>query len=172
MDDPEKFATASRLCEACGMCCNGVMFFGAVLQPGDDPRALAALGLRIKKQGGVPHLLQPCSAHQNGGCTVYNHRPVRCRVFVCRQLMDLASGATTEPRALEKIREAGELVTQIRRLFAAAGDTREHKAFVTRFAGIFAEPHDPSPEATKIREQLEEAMKRLEELLDKDFRTE
>jgi len=154
------------------MCCNGVLFFGAVLQSDDDPRALAAMGLRIKKQGGAPHLLQPCPAHQNGNCAVYAQRPVRCRVFECRQLKALAAGTITETEAFEKIDEAGELVSLVRGLFEAAGDTREHKAFVTRYAAIFAEPLDPSPKAVEIRGRLQVLMKRLEDLLERDFRTE
>ncbi len=154
------------------MCCNGVLFFGAVLQPGDDPRALAAIGLRVKRHAGALHLIQPCPAHNNGGCEVYLQRPVRCRVFECRQLKALSKGETTAEKVGEKIREAGELVTRVRRLFEAAGDTREHKAFVTRYAGIFAEPVDPSPEAAEIRAELQVVMKALEDLLERDFRVE
>lgn len=163
---------ASRLCSTCGMCCNGVLFFGAVLQPNDDPRALAALGLRVKKHGGALNLLQPCPAHQQGACNVYADRPVRCRVFVCRQLKELAEGNVTEGQVMEKIGEAITLVGRVRQLFEAAGDTRDHKAFVTRYASIFNEPLDPSPEAVEIRAELQKTMKALEDVLTRDFRVE
>jgi len=163
---------ASRLCSSCGMCCNGVLFFGAVLQPGDDPRALAAMGLRVKKHGGSLNLLQPCPAHQHGTCTVYEERPARCRIFVCRQLKELSEGNTTEKQVMTKIGEATDLVARVRQLFEAAGDTRDHKAFVTRYASIFNEPLDPSPEAAEIRAELHKTMKDLEDLLARDFRME
>ncbi len=130
------------------------------------------MGLKIKRQGGALHLLQPCTAHENNTCLVYEQRPERCRVFECRQLKALSAGDITEDEAFEKIREARELADHVRALFEAAGDTRHHKAFVTRYAAVFVEPLDPSPEAVEIRTRLQLAMKALEDLLERDFRIE
>jgi hypothetical protein len=91
---------------------------------------------------------------------------------VCRQLKDLAEGNTTEQQVMEKIGEATELVARVRQLFEAAGDTRDHKAFVTRYAAIFNDPLDPAPEAVEIRAELKKAMEALEALLVRDFRVE
>lgn len=159
---------AMRLCAACGMCCNGVMFHGVRLQPGDSARKLASLGLKLKR--GKSHIPQPCPAHQGSCCTIYAHRPARCRLFACRQLEAVASGAASEAAALEKILEAGIRVARVRKLFHQAGDVREHKAFATRYAAVFTPPLDPAPPAVLLREQLASAMDDLEKLLAKDFR--
>jgi len=163
---------ATRLCAACGMCCNGVMFYSMRLQPSDQARSLTALGLKLKRRNREWHFLQPCPAHQNSGCTIYAQRPERCRAFVCRQLQAVEAGQISEAAALEKIAEARQSVARVRELFHQAGDTRETKAFATRAETIFTPPLDPSPEAAAIREELAAAMRELEELLTQNFRVE
>lgn len=160
---------SARLCAACGMCCNGVMFHSVRLQPGDSARKLAALGLKLKS--GKSHFPQPCPAHQESCCAIYAHRPARCRIFSCRQLDGVASGTITEAAARGKILEAASWVARVRELFHRAGDVREHKAFATRYAAIFTPPLDPSPPADCLRGELASAMDALEQLLAKDFRT-
>ena len=39
--------TATQLCLACGLCCNGALFKDVKLQSGDDPEQLASLGLPL-----------------------------------------------------------------------------------------------------------------------------
>lgn len=172
MTTPEMQATASRLCAACGMCCNGVLFHSMRLQPSDSERKLESLGLKVKRRKGERHILQPCPAHNGICCTIYAHRPERCRLFECRQLKDLAAGRITEADALAKIQDAQRRVGQVRELFQRAGDAREHKAFAVRFAAIFTEPLDPSQEAVIVRDTLAGAMRELESLLQNNFRIE
>jgi len=159
---------AVRLCAVCGMCCNGMLFHSVTLQPGDSARELAALGLKVKRRKAC--IPQPCPAHQESCCAIYAQRPARCRLFVCRQLEDVASGAVCESAALEKIRMATSRGEGVRQLFRQAGDFREHKTFATRYESIFAPPLDPSPHAARLRNELASAMKDFEQLLAKNFR--
>jgi len=165
-------AAATRLCAACGMCCNGVLFYSVRLQPADSARDLRTLGLKVKRRSGEPHVLQPCPAHQQTRCTIYEQRPERCRVFECRQLKALAAGEITEAEALAAIQEARRLVDRVRDLFREVGETRERKAFSTRYETLFNEPIDPSPGAASLRGKLTLAMRDLEELLARNFRIE
>ncbi len=160
--------TASRLCAACGMCCNGVLFFSVRLQSGDSARQLDALGLKIKRRADGPHLLQPCAGHTGSGCSVYDDRPARCRLFVCRQLLRWEAGEITEGEVLAKIAEARERNDRVRLLLEAAGDTRDHKALAARYETVFTPPLDA--ETSAVRDALTEAMQQLEELLTRDFR--
>jgi len=163
---------ATRLCAACGLCCNGVLFFSVRLQATDSARTLSALGLKPKRKNRETHLLQPCPAHVDSCCTIYADRPARCRAFVCRQLRAVEDGALAETEALATIRETLSLVDRVRNLLRQAGDSREHKAFATRYATIFTEPLDPSEEAREIRDHLRAAMRELETRLSTDFRVE
>lgn len=159
---------SARLCAACGMCCNGVLFHGVRLQPGDSARQLSALGLKVKR--GL--LLQPCAAHQGTHCSVYQHRPTRCRLFVCRQLRAVEEGRLSEAAALEKITEARRRVEGLHALFREAGDTRERKALATRCETLLTPPLDPAPKAMEFRERMTSAMRELEDFLREYFRVE
>src|SRR4051812_30010660 len=94
-------SVGARLCGACGLCCNGVMFHSVRLQPNDSARELAALGLKLKRRKQQDWLLQPCPAYQDGQCSIYAQRPQRCRLFECKQLQRVKTGEITEAMALE-----------------------------------------------------------------------
>lgn len=161
---------AARLCAACGMCCNGVLFHSVSLQEEDAPRALAALGLKIKRKAGTHSMLQPCTAHKDFCCTIYTRRPARCRIFACRQLLEVAAGSRSEQAAMQAIRAAQVLVGNVETLFAAAGEHRKHKPFATRFEALCTPPFDDSPQATALRAQLTQTWNELQATLQKDFR--
>src|SRR5258708_35520852 len=110
------------------MCCNGVMFEIVRLQPGASPKALAALGLKVKRKRGQSHIVKPCAAHRESQCAIYASRPERCRIFECRQLRRVASGEITEAMAREKIGEAVRLVAEMNALLLRSGgaDERRH----------------------------------------------
>ncbi|MCX6963089.1 MAG: YkgJ family cysteine cluster protein [Verrucomicrobia bacterium] len=171
MNDSAFSESAARLCSACGMCCNGVLFHGMAVQPEDSLRALAAKGLRARRRDGELQFQQPCPAHDGNCCRIYAERPQRCRAFDCRQLLAVSAGQITEAQAMEKIQEARRRSDRVRELLEMLGDDRKIRPLVTRCAGIFTPPLDPSPHAEALRAELRGAMTALEEVLAKDFRT-
>jgi len=165
MSAADFLSAASRLCAACGMCCDGTLFHSVVLQEGDSARALGALGLKIKHRGGTPHFLQPCAAHQSARCTIYDQRPARCRLFHCRQLQRLSAGETTEAAALEKIQPARRRVDHVDTLIRRLAETNPHRALAQRCANALT-----TAEQTPTHHELAAAMQDLETLLAADFR--
>ena len=158
---------AARLCAECGLCCNGAMFHMVILQPGENPRALAALGLKIKRKHSLAYMPQPCRAHSDGCCTVYEQRPQRCRIFECRTLLRLAQGEITESAAMEKIHEARSKLAIVEAILAQVGETRIEHPLAKRCDNItFA--HEANPPA--LRETLAAAMNDFDALLEADFR--
>ncbi len=157
-------AALSRLCAACGMCCDGTLFHSVVLQPEDSARALAALGLRIKRRGGA-HFLQPCAAHRHASCAIYDERPARCRAFNCRQLLRLETGEITESMAFEKIRNTRARVDRVNALIRHCSDTNPARGLAQRCANALT-----TPLRTPHHDDLEAAMRDLETVLEKDFR--
>ena len=156
------------------MCCDGVLFHIVKLQPGDSAQALAALGLKVKRKRKQDCILQPCSAHAECSCTIYQARPVRCRVFECKQLQCVAAGAITEAAAVGKISEAKILVGEINALLLRLGATNLRQPLSKRCESVLSEfPDPPSDVATaEARSQLAAAMHALEVLLDQHFRIE
>ncbi len=165
-------SAAARLCSACGLCCNGVMFHTVRLQPADSPKELVALGLKLKRKKGANYILQPCPAFCGSHCSIYESRPERCRVFECRQLKGVAAGEITEAAALERIREVQRRVGEVEMLLQKAGGTNPKKPLSKRYEKATAEPLDGAsdPAALEFRNQLALAMRELDALLNREFR--
>jgi hypothetical protein len=104
---------ASRLCVACSLCCNGVLFEVVRLQPSDSIKELSDLGFQLKRKKREPYFCQPCAMLDSCTCTVYTARPLRCRRFECRQIICLTNGSITETEATERITQAKHLVQQL-----------------------------------------------------------
>lgn len=165
-------SAASRLCQACGICCNGVMFHNVRVRSNDSPRELTSLGLQLHRKHRELLFLQPCPAYAESRCTIYPQRPERCQLFKCRQIARVASGEVSEERAMEQIREVLERVTRVNELLDEAGKTNPKKPLTQRYEKITAEPVGPysDPQTVEQRERLDLAMRELEELLEREFR--
>ncbi len=165
-------SAAARLCQACGLCCNGVIFHLVRLQPGDSAPELVALGLKLKRKNRQDYIQQPCPAYRDAQCSIYLQRPTRCRLFECRQLRRVAAGEITEAAALEKIREVQRLAARLDALSRRA-DGRPRKGPLSKRAETtLAEPFDPTthPELMQEREELARGLIELDAILDADFR--
>lgn len=165
-------ATASRLCTACGMCCDGTMFQIVRMQPGDKPAELGRLGMRIRSQGGEFHMEQPCAALVELRCTLYDHRPTRCRLFNCQQLLRVEAGMISEAEAEATITETRGLVRHVRGLIEQAGLREDGQALAARYERLMSTPVNAAlePEMVPVREELERQMQLLRVILNRDFR--
>ena len=147
------------------MCCNGVLFHSVLLQPGDSARALSAAGLKIKRKAGAELFHQPCPAHKECQCAIYDRRPARCRLFNCRQLLRVTADETAEASALEKIGEALCLVTRVNALINQLAETNPNRALAQRCANALT-----TPDWTPLHGELQSTMHELEALLVREFR--
>jgi Fe-S-cluster containining protein len=125
-------SAASRLCTACGLCCNGVLFHIVKLQPADSLRALTAAGLKIHRKKHEPYFNQPCRQLKGCTCQIYAERPQRCRLFECEQLRQVAAQALTEEAARKHIDQARAQVERIEVLLAAAGEGQSDRPLAER----------------------------------------
>ena len=163
----ESGSAAERLCAACGMCCDGVLFHSVMLQPADSARALSAAGLKIKRRSGDIYFHQPCPAHNGCSCGIYERRPARCREFNCRLVIRVSAGKASEEMALEAIREARALVVRVNALIGRLAETNPNRGLAQRCANALT-----ASEQTPLHQELAATMQRLEELLAKEFRVE
>lgn len=169
---PEAAATASRLCTACGMCCDGTLFQIVRMQPGDCAAELGRLGMKIRCRDGAFHMEQPCAALRERRCSIYEKRPARCRLFHCQQLRRVAAGASTEAAAMAVIVQTRALADETRALIEQCGLREDGQALVERYERLMSTPVDEAlePELISVRAQLEETMKKLKALLNREFR--
>ena len=154
------------------MCCDGTMFQIVRMQPGEVPAELGKLGLKIRCRDGEYFMEQPCSGLRENRCTVYERRPVRCRLFNCQQLGRVESGKTTEAEAMAMIIATREMVDQVRGLIEQCGLREDGQALVARYERVMSTPVNESlePELVGVREELDATMRKLKLQLNREFR--
>ena len=116
------------------MCCNGVLFRDVELQPGDDAKKLATLGLPIERLKTKTRFPQPCAAlGEDCRCRIYDQRPQRCRQFDCALLQSALAEKVSVASALSIIQQAHRRAEKVRRFLRVLGDQDEHIALSLRF---------------------------------------
>jgi Fe-S-cluster containining protein len=103
----------SRLCQACGFCCDGTLFDGLFLLDEEDVARAARVRLPLFHDDGHPTLRLPCPAHV-GACTVYDDRPSTCRTYQCQLVNRLERGDLDPASALLRIERLRGLVDAIK----------------------------------------------------------
>ncbi len=86
-----KSESAMELCRSCGLCCDGTLFSGAPLEFIDNLAKLEAASIQILMQDEQHYFKQPCPAHCDKGCGIYDDRPKICQQFYCKLLIDEAA---------------------------------------------------------------------------------
>lgn len=167
---PEAEAVA-KLCPACGMCCNGVLFADVELQRGDNTARLQTLGVKLFTKGGKRRFGQPCTCLDGNLCRIYPDRPERCRSFNCRLLQRVQTGELTGEVAQESIAAARRASGAVRRLVQRLGDVDETAPLSHRYSRIMAQPIDFGGDVAviKCRSELMLAADMLAKVLDRDF---
>jgi len=111
----------SRLCLACGLCCQGFLHRAALVAP-DEIETVQRLGLTVTESEEGPGFPLPCPLHREGRCTVYMERPGVCRDYKCKLLRRFLSGEVAWDECMRLIDLAKELVLRIGRPGTAKAD--------------------------------------------------
>jgi hypothetical protein len=109
---------SSQLCQACGLCCSGLLF-GHVELHGDEVGWAEARRLPIVRtsgdESGKVVLPQPCAClTSSGACAEYDDRPGDCRRYVCALLANVRAKGTTLATALERVAGARKIAADLR----------------------------------------------------------
>lgn len=147
---------SEQLCLACGLCCDGTLFDGVQLEPGDDPKHLKALGLPVtisRARKPIARFPQPCNALcADRTCRLYADRPRQCRVFECGVFKEMQAGRIEFAAALRQVKKARRLADKVRKLLLQLGDTEGQRALGERFfrmqCRMEEKPADPAALAT------------------------
>ncbi|NVJ97929.1 MAG: YkgJ family cysteine cluster protein [Alphaproteobacteria bacterium] len=94
---------SSRLCQACGQCCTGVLASYVNISAKE---ASALKGTPIKPYVNDKEKLvfdQPCPAFSGGGCSIYDKRPGVCRSFLCDLTRGVMNGSTAFEEAMDRV---------------------------------------------------------------------
>lgn len=104
----------STLCLACGLCCDGSLFYHAGLQPHELENA-RTLNLTVRETGSNPAFYLPCHLLQNGSCSIYGkpERPQVCGGFRCKLLKRHASGKVDLETAINIVQQTRSLLAKV-----------------------------------------------------------
>lgn len=161
----------SRLCPACGLCCNGVLFGDVELRRGDDPKALARLGVALFRKGRRAAFSQPCSCFDGKLCGIYPDRPSQCRAFECGLLKRVNAGELTAGAALKSIAEMRRRADAVLKLVRELGNADETQPLNQRYAAVVSQPVDLSAGEAEVerRGELMMTVAKLMGALERDF---
>ncbi len=107
--------TASELCLACGLCCQGALHSRAALKPDETEVALRNGMTLTVLDDGSPGFDQPCPCHQSGACSIYGStRPRVCSDYKCRLLKQYLRGEITLVMGLEIVARTKRLIEAVR----------------------------------------------------------
>lgn len=126
--DRSREEQGSRLCQSCGLCCNGAVCDKTVVSPEKDTEFVQLFEKHIVSapDGKRLWLDQPCVAF-GGTCNHYEIRPVDCRTYTCALLRKYLSGEIAFDDASEIVRHA---LTSLDR--ASAQFNAQQGQFLTR----------------------------------------
>lgn len=122
--------------------------------------------MKLNRKKREPYFNQPCRFLQDCCCTIYEARPLRCRMFECRQIKGLANGEISETEAAAKITEVRRQVALIESLLMEQGNAEKQRPLMERCTQVLQEKGKEAPAA------LLEALRALHELLNDSFRLE
>jgi uncharacterized protein len=104
---------SQNLCQDCGLCCDGTLFDSVTFHLQDALQPLQLAGISLQQKENEQYFLQPCAAHKNQSCAIYEHRPKVCREFQCQLLLQFQNGETSLEKAkaivVETVRQRDEL---------------------------------------------------------------
>jgi hypothetical protein len=108
--DEDLVASSSRLCRACGACCNGAYLAYVELTDEEARRLRRRLPVVAASADRPMHFLQPCPGHDaEEGCTLYADRPSPCVGYACKLLRALRAGEIDVTVALRKVQAIRQL---------------------------------------------------------------
>ena len=105
---------ASRLCLACGICCQGALHRWARITD-DEVETVERLGLAVSRSEKGAVFALPCHLHQEGRCTVYMERPSPCSSYQCKLLRRYLAGESTWEESMRRVDLAKDLLARLRR---------------------------------------------------------
>jgi hypothetical protein len=135
---------SENLCHTCNLCCDGAFFSNAPLVA-SEVESVRRHGLPIITiHEGAPAIPIPCSAHDGVGCSIYPHRPERCREYRCRLLKRFQSGGISLEVATQLVLRVRELESALRAapIFDEATRAKRQSVFMLALS-LAAQAEDP-----------------------------
>ncbi len=160
--------SGEKLCLACGLCCDGTLFKGAVIEKNEGLKIHSQLDLTVDKEKN--RFMLPCHLHDpEVGCTVYGQvRPRVCGNFRCKLLKRLHKGKVSEQEALKIVVKTKALKKQVVSEIIKRASFIEPLTLIEKFILVFKSSHE-DPYFRRTNAKLFIAYVALRKMLEKHF---
>ena len=116
MTDIAPVDDGSKLCVACGICCDGILFSSVTITDPSEAERVRALRIPVHVVDERHFFDQPCSALGDNGCSIYTERPLLCHAYRCLLLKQVDAGTMPLDDALRIVEAARRREVEIRTL--------------------------------------------------------
>ncbi|HOW26118.1 MAG TPA: hypothetical protein PK711_10665 [Bacteroidales bacterium] len=118
-----------QICVTCGLCCDGTLFWHASLQPGEKGDLPEKIKKAYRKSEDEESFMLPCG-YFAGKCTIYAQKRAHvCASYRCQLLRDFADRKIPQADALEIIRKAMIMRTDLMEQFGALTGKEQKRSF-------------------------------------------
>ena len=129
---------AQTLWQACGLCCRGIWFSHAELQP-NEVESARRVGLKVEMQDAKPGFFQPCVMHKENRCSIYGDwRPGACIEYSCALRDAYLADRTDLETALMHVKTAKGMADRIQAETGHLAGVSQGKEFLSRLEGPLA----------------------------------
>ena len=102
-----------KICVECGFCCDGTLFLHAHLNPGEKGHLPEKIEMAVYSRDGRDYFRLPCG-YFDRRCTIYNQKKADiCHDYRCQLLRDSAGGKISAGEALQTVREAKRMRSEL-----------------------------------------------------------
>lgn len=102
-----------NICLTCGLCCDGTLFFNAVLKKGEKGNLPQKMEEAYVKNKNGEFFELPC-AYFNGKCSIYDKKKAHvCSSFRCNLLKEYSSDSVNKEDALSIVQNAQKLREEV-----------------------------------------------------------
>lgn len=117
MAETDELSTASKLCLACGLCCDGTIFGFALIEEA-EVQDTARIGLQtIRTTNDEPAFLLGCHYLDGAACTRYRDwRPSVCGDYFCQVQKRVGKQELAEDEAFSIIARARQMTEEVKTL--------------------------------------------------------
>lgn len=166
--NPENVNDATRVCLACGLCCDGTVI-GFVQVGREELPALREL-LDVENANGEGFFLQPCKKFCDG-CTIYPDRPKQCAKYECGLLMSLEQKEIDFDTAIETVHVVKQKKIAIEKKLALLQLELQSQSFYFKMVELKKLFQNSQSQSTLTQNHLDlmTDLNQLESLLSKRF---
>ncbi len=119
-----------KICVGCGFCCDGTLFIHAVLKPGERTTVPEKIMEQVFNEGEKDYFWLPCG-YFSQRCTIYESRRADvCGSYRCQLLRDFAGGKITLEEAVEVVREARAMRSDLQGQYRHLTGNNEEMHFI------------------------------------------